>query len=92
MPWGSRGSDDAAKAQALLNLLTKMKQDIGIPLSIKETGLQEDQYLSRIEALDGRIPDPLEGFTPPDAADAGSSGFDRRSPGPSASCLEWNNS
>lgn len=48
---GLPGADDAAKVQALMNLLNKMKRDIGIPLSIKETDLQEGQFFSRIDIL-----------------------------------------
>jgi Alcohol dehydrogenase, class IV len=48
---GIQGADDAAKAQALIQLFNKLKKDIGIPLSIKDSDLTEDQFFSRLDSL-----------------------------------------
>jgi alcohol dehydrogenase len=46
-----QGANDAAKAQALIQFFNKLKKDIGIPLSIKDSDLSEDQFFSRLDSL-----------------------------------------
>ena len=48
---GLRGRNNTAKVQALLNLFNQLKKDIGIPLSIKDTNLSEDQFFSKLDSL-----------------------------------------
>lgn len=42
---------DVAKVEALINYINQLKKDIGIPLSIKDSGLSEDQFFSRMDSL-----------------------------------------
>ena len=54
-----RGADDAATVQALLDFLSKLKQEVGIPLSIKDSALPEDLFVSglktQIEGFQARL-------------------------------------
>jgi alcohol dehydrogenase len=52
---GLRGADDEATVQALLDSLNKLKQEVGIPLSIKDSALPEDLFVSGIKTQ-------IEGF------------------------------
>jgi len=46
-----QGANDTARVQALLNFLNQLKKNIGIPLSIKDTDLSEDQFFSKLDSL-----------------------------------------
>ncbi len=54
-----RGADDEAMVQALLDFLNKLKQEVGIPLSIKDSALPEDLFVSglktQIEGFQARL-------------------------------------
>jgi alcohol dehydrogenase len=46
---GLSGADNAATVQALIDFLNKLKREIGIPLSIKDSNLQEDLFVSGLK-------------------------------------------
>jgi alcohol dehydrogenase len=48
---GVSGSDEVAKTNNLLAFLDALKQQVGIPLSIKNAGLTEDRFFARVDPL-----------------------------------------
>lgn len=48
---GIAGKNDQAKVGNLLTSLEQLKQEIGIPLAIKETDLEEDRFLAQLDPL-----------------------------------------
>jgi len=46
---GLSGADDEAAVQALIDFLNKLKLEVGIPLSIKDSELREDQFVSGLK-------------------------------------------
>ena len=56
---GLRGADDAAIVQALLDFLNKLKQEVGLPLSIKDSEIPEDLFVSglktQVEGFQARL-------------------------------------
>lgn len=45
------GKDDDEKVQLLLDALTGMKKDLGLPMSIKDFGIEEAEFLSKLDEL-----------------------------------------
>jgi alcohol dehydrogenase len=45
------GKDDRRKVSNLLDALDHLKEQVGIPLSIKESGLEEQQWLEKIDQV-----------------------------------------
>ncbi|MDR3113438.1 MAG: iron-containing alcohol dehydrogenase, partial [Endomicrobium sp.] len=39
------------KTQLLLNAITELKKEIGIPLSIKDAGVPEDKFYAKLDEL-----------------------------------------
>ncbi len=52
---GLRSADDATTVQALIDFLNKLKQEVGIPLSIKDSALPKDLFVTGLKTQ-------LEGF------------------------------
>lgn len=48
---GMEGQDDKAKVGKLLTTLDQLQQEVGIPLAIKETGLEEARFLAQRDPL-----------------------------------------
>ena len=51
---GIEGTDDRSKVANLLAALDELKAKVGIPLSIKDSGLEEQQWLDKIDQLAAR--------------------------------------
>ena len=51
---GVEGTDDRSKVGNLLAALDELKANVGIPLSIKNSGLEEKQWLDQIDQLAAR--------------------------------------
>ena len=51
---GVEGTDDRSKVANLLAALDELKANVGIPLSIKDSGLEEKQWLDQIDQLAAR--------------------------------------
>lgn len=45
------GKTDEEKVKLLINAITKLKKDIGLPMSIKEWGIDKAEFLSRLDEL-----------------------------------------
>jgi acetaldehyde dehydrogenase/alcohol dehydrogenase len=45
------GKNDDEKTELLLNAITQLKKEIGIPLSIKEAGVPEDKFYAKLDEL-----------------------------------------
>lgn len=45
------GKDDDEKVQLLLDALTGMKKELGLPMSIKDFGIEEAEFLSKLDEL-----------------------------------------
>ncbi|MCD8024300.1 MAG: bifunctional acetaldehyde-CoA/alcohol dehydrogenase [Candidatus Gastranaerophilales bacterium] len=48
---GLGGNNDDEKVDILLEAITKLKQDINIPLSIKDWGITEEQFFGKLDEL-----------------------------------------
>ncbi len=48
---GLGGKNDDEKVQALIDALTQMKKDLGLPLSIKEYGIEEAEFLAKLDEM-----------------------------------------
>ena len=48
---GLGGKNDDEKVQALIDALTQMKKDLGLPLSIKEYGIEEADFLAKLDEM-----------------------------------------
>lgn len=48
---GLGGKDDDEKVQLLLDALTGMKKDLGLPMSIKDFGIEEAEFLAKLDEL-----------------------------------------
>jgi len=48
---GMAGQKDETRVANLLKALDKLKQDVGIPTSIKETGLEESRFLAELDSI-----------------------------------------
>ena len=51
---GIEGKDDRSKVANLLAALDELKAKVGIPLSIRDSGLEEKQWLDQIDQLAAR--------------------------------------
>ena len=51
---GIEGTDDRSRVANLLAALDELKAKVGIPLSIKDSGLEEQQWLDQIDQLAAR--------------------------------------
>jgi acetaldehyde dehydrogenase/alcohol dehydrogenase len=45
------GNSDDEKIELLLNAITELKKEIGIPLSIKDAGVTEDKFYAKLNEL-----------------------------------------
>ncbi|MDR1196591.1 MAG: bifunctional acetaldehyde-CoA/alcohol dehydrogenase [Endomicrobium sp.] len=45
------GNNDDEKIESLLNAITGLKRDIGIPLSIREAGISEEDFYTKLDSL-----------------------------------------
>ncbi|MDR2426541.1 MAG: bifunctional acetaldehyde-CoA/alcohol dehydrogenase [Endomicrobium sp.] len=45
------GNNDDEKIELLLNAITTLKREVGIPLSIKEAGIPEDKFYAKVDKL-----------------------------------------
>ncbi|MDR1941338.1 MAG: iron-containing alcohol dehydrogenase, partial [Endomicrobium sp.] len=45
------GNSDDEKIELLLNAITQLKREIGIPLSIKDAGVSEDKFYAKLDEL-----------------------------------------
>ena len=62
---GIAGEDDRAKVANFLASLDKLKQDVGIPLSIKDSGLEESHFRDQVDLISS---DYMEQFSRSPAA------------------------
>ena len=48
---GLGGKDDDEKVQRLQEALIQMKKDLGLPMSIKEFGISEDEFMAKLDEM-----------------------------------------
>jgi acetaldehyde dehydrogenase/alcohol dehydrogenase len=48
---GLGGKTDEEKVDLLIEALTQMKKDLGLPLSIKEYGIEESEFLAKLDEM-----------------------------------------
>jgi len=67
---GMAGADDRAKVNSLLSGLDQLKQKVGIPLAIRDTGLEKDSFQAKLDLMAGGYMErvsPMSSRLTPDA-------------------------